>query len=235
MMEAGSALETGISGLDDMLGGGFPPGSIVVVLGSFGTGKTTMSMQFLLRGLQKGEKCIFISLEEDENSILRNARSYGWELQPHLDAKNLVLVRLEPTNARTSVERIRSELPDFIKQFGASRVVIDSVSLLSMLYETDSEKRSGLFNLCRLIRESGAGGLLTSEVNENHPTSSRDGMVEYTADGVILLQSVESSDASEQQLTIRIVKMRGIPHSRRIRPYSITGNGIVVHSGSEVF
>ncbi len=234
-MESEGVFETGISGLDEMLGGGFPARSVVVVLGSFGTGKTTMSMQFILKGLEKGEKCIFISLEEDEKSVIRNAKSFGWELQKHIDSGNLVLMRLEPTNARTSVERIRSELPDFIRQYGASRVALDSVSLLSMLYDTDSDKRSGLFNLCRLIRESGAGALLTSEVNENHPVSSRDGMVEYTSDGVILLQSVESSDASEQQLTIRVVKMRGVQHSRRIRPYSITKGGIVVHSGSEVF
>ena len=60
-------------------------------------------------------------------------------------------------------------------------------------------------------------------------------MVEYTADGVILLQSTESKDASEQQLTLRVVKMRGVAHSRRIKPYSITREGIVVHSGSEIF
>lgn len=228
-------VQTGISGLDEMLGGGFPAGSIVAVLGSFGTGKTTMSLQYILRGSELGEKSIFISLEENEGSIVRNAGSYGWNLRAHMDTGRLALLRLEPTNAKTSIERIRSELPQFIRQFGASRVAIDSVSLLSMLYETDSEKRSGLFTLCRLIRESGAGALLTSEISEIHPSSSRDGMVEYTSDGVILLQSVDSSDSSEQQLTIRIVKMRGVAHSRRIRPYSITKSGIVVHSGSEIF
>lgn len=226
---------TGIDGLDEMLGGGFPENSVAAVLGSFGTGKTTLALQYLLKGLNAGEKCIFISLEEDEQSILKNAKSYGWDLATHIGAGRLSLVRLEPYNTRTSIERIRSEFPEFISKFGARRVVIDSVSLLTMLYDGEAEKRAGLFTLCNLIRESVAGALLTSEVNENHPTSSRDGMVEYTVDGVILMQSVESKDASEQQLTIRIVKMRGVGHSRRIKPYSITRDGIVVHSGSEVF
>ncbi len=233
MMEG--AMQTGISGLDDMLGGGIPRGSVVAVLGSFGTGKTTAGMQFILKGLGEGEKCIFISLEEDETSLTRNASSFGWDLAAHASKGALALVRLEPTDAKTSVERIRSELPGFIREFGASRVVIDSVSLLSMLYDTPAEKRGGLFTLCRLIRESGASALLTSEISENNPGASRDGMVEYTADGVILLRSVDSSDESEQQLTIRVVKMRGAAHSRRIRPYSITGSGIVVHSGAELF
>ncbi len=231
-----SALErTGIEGLDEMLGGGLPASSITVVLGSFGTGKTTLALQYLLRGLDSGEKCIFISLEEDEQSIMKYAGSYGWDLSRHIAEGRLSLIRLEPYNTRTSIERIKSEFPEFIRNFGAKRVVLDSVSLLTMLYDGEAEKRAGLFTLCNLIRESGAGALLTSEVNENHPVSSRDGMVEYTVDGVILLQSVESKDASEQQLTIRIVKMRGVGHSRRIKPYSITRDGIVVHSGSEVF
>lgn len=226
---------TGIEGLDDMLGGGIPGGAIVVILGSFGTGKTTMSIQYLLKGLNSGEKCIYISLEEDEKSIVKNALTYGWRLGDYTGNGMLSIIKLEPSDAKTTLERVKSEFPRFIREFGASRVVIDSISLLTMLYESESEKRTGLFNLCDLIRQSGAGALLTSEVNENHPSSSRDGMVEYTADGVILLQSTESKDASEQQLTLRVVKMRGVAHSRRIKPYSITREGIVVHSGSDIF
>ncbi|MBX8631357.1 MAG: KaiC domain-containing protein [Thermoplasmata archaeon] len=226
---------TGIDGLDEMLGGGFPAGSIVAVLGSFGTGKTTMSLQYVLKGLSSGEKCIYISLEEDERSILKNAMTYGWDLQRYIDSSSLSIIKLEPSDARSAIERVRSEFPSFIKNFGAGRIVIDSVSLLTMLYEDANERRAVLFNLCKLIRQTGAGAMLTSEVNENHPSSSRDGMVEYTVDGVIYLQSIESRDGSEQQLTLRIVKMRGIGHSRRIRPYSISREGIIVHSGSEVF
>jgi KaiC/GvpD/RAD55 family RecA-like ATPase len=104
-----------------------------------------------------------------------------------------------------------------------------------MLFESDHEKRSNLFHLVQMIKKTGATCLMTAEVKDNNPLVSRDGLIEYTADGVISLRYDEPAEKSEIQLTIRIVKMRRINHSRRVKPYSITNNGIEVHSGAEVF
>ncbi len=226
---------TGIAGLDEMLGGGIPSGQIIALLGSCGTGKTTMSMQFIWTGLQKGEKGIFISLEEDEAAISGNARTYGWDLGPFIGNKTLTLVKLEPSDAKSTISRIHSELPAYIKQTGAKRVVFDSVSLLSMLFDNDSERRQGLFDLCKQIKNSGATAIFTAEVKSENPNVSRDGLVEYVADGVILLRYNETSDGSDIQLSVRIVKMRRANHSRRIKPYNITNKGIEVHAKAEVF
>lgn len=234
-MAAVSRVRTGIVGLDEMLQGGFPDGHIAVVMGSFGTGKTTFGLQFLVEGLRNGEPCIFISLEEDKDSILRNAMSFGWDVSPALEEKKLGIFKLEPSDAKTTVTRIKSDLPKFIKTFGAKRVVIDSVSLLNMMFSDESERRSNLFNLCQLLRSTGATSLLTAEVKDENPRSSRDGLAEYTADGVILLQAEENKEGGEVQLTLRILKMRRIAHSRRVKPYSITDKGIVVHAGADVF
>jgi KaiC domain protein len=228
-------VKTGIVGLDEMLEGGFPRSHTVVVMGSFGTGKTTFGLQFLSEGLKQGEKGIYITLEEDERSIVDDAKSFGWDLKPAIDSKKLSIVKLEPTDAKTTISRIKSDLPDFIKSFGATRIVIDSISLLNMLFESDHEKRSNLFHLVQMIKKTGATCLMTAEVKDNNPLVSRDGLIEYTADGVISLRYEEPAEKSEIQLTIRIVKMRRINHSRRVKPYSITGNGIEVHSGAEVF
>ncbi|MDD1765690.1 MAG: KaiC domain-containing protein [Methanomassiliicoccales archaeon] len=228
-------VKTGIVGLDEMLEGGFPRSHTVVVMGSFGTGKTTFGLQFLSEGLKQGEKGIYITLEEDERSIIDDAKSFGWDLKPAIDSKKLSIVKLEPTDAKTTISRIKSDLPDFIKSFGATRIVIDSISLLNMLFESDHEKRSNLFHLVQMIKKTGATCLMTAEVKDNNPLVSRDGLIEYTADGVISLRYDEPAEKSEIQLTIRIVKMRRINHSRRVKPYSITSNGIEVHSGAEVF
>src|SRR5512136_1756955 len=93
-------LKTGIGGLDEMLQGGLPENHIVLVMGSFGTGKTTFGLQFLLEGLRNAEPCIFISLEEDKESILKNASSFGWDLSEVLDKKKLGLFKLEPSDAK---------------------------------------------------------------------------------------------------------------------------------------
>jgi KaiC domain protein len=228
-------VKTGISGLDEMLQGGLPENHIVLVMGSFGTGKTTFGLQFLLEGLKNSEPCIFISLEEDKDSIIKNASSFGWDLAEFLDKKRLGLYKLEPSDAKTTIMRIKSDLPKFVKSFGAKRVVVDSVSLLNMMFDVDNDRRSNLFNLCQLLRSTGATTLLTAEVKDDNPRSSRDGLAEYTADGVLLLQSDETKEGGEVQLTIRILKMRRTAHSRRVKPYSITDKGIVVHAGAEVF
>jgi len=228
-------IRTGVEGLDEMLQGGLPSNHIVVVMGSFGTGKTTLGLQFVTEGLRNDEPCIFISLEEDKDSILRNASSFGWDLSGAIKEKKLGLFKLEPSDAKTTVTRIKSELPKFIKNFGAKRVVVDSVSLLNMMFPDDNERRSNLFNLCQLLRSTGATTVLTAEVKDENPRSSRDGLAEYTADGVILLQSDETREGGEVQLTVRVLKMRRTNHSRRVKPYSITDKGVVVHAGADVF
>lgn len=228
-------VKTGIEGLDEMLEGGLPKSQAVAVMGSFGTGKTTFGLQFIQQGLKQGEKGIFISLEEDQESILSAARSYGWEFAPFIDQRKLAIVKLEPTDAKTTITRIRSELPDFIKSFGASRIVLDSVSLLNLLFEADHEKRSNLFNLIQMIKRTGATCLMTAEVNDNNPNASRDGLVEYAVDGVIALRYEENKERGEVQLTVRVMKMRRIAHSRRVKPYAITGKGIEVHAAADAF
>ncbi len=228
-------VRTGIEGLDEMLQGGLPENHIVLVMGSFGTGKTTVGLQFLMEGLRAGEPCLFISLEEDKESITKNAASFGWSLDEAINSKKLGLFKLEPSDAKTTITRIKSELPKFVKSFGAKRVVLDSVSLLNMMFSDDNERRSNLFNLCQLLRSTGATTMLTAEVKDDNPRSSRDGLAEYTADGVLLLQSEENKEGGEVQLTVRILKMRRTAHSRRVKPYSITDKGIVVHAGADMF
>jgi KaiC domain protein len=228
-------VKTGIEGLDEMLEGGLPKSQAVAVMGSFGTGKTTFGLQFIQEGLRSGEKGIFISLEEDQESILNNARSYGWDLQPFIDQKKLAIVKLEPTDAKTTITRVKSELPEFIKSFGASRIVLDSVSLLNLLFDTDHEKRSNLFSLIQMIKKTGATCVMTAEVRDDNPNASRDGLVEYAVDGVIALRYEELKEKAEIQLTVRVMKMRRIQHSRRVKPYAITGKGIEVHAAAEAF
>lgn len=226
-------VRTGIEGLDEMLFGGIPIGSTVVVMGSFGTGKTTFGLQFLNQGLAGGEKGIYISLEEDKESILADAEAHGWDLRSKMNEKQMEIVKLEPNDAKVTIQRIKSELPDFIKKFGASRIVIDSVSLLNLLFDTDHDRRTNLFNLSQMVKKTGATLLMTAEVKDDNPFASRDGLIEYVADGVISLRYLEMQSRNELMLSLRIIKMRRTEHSRKITPYSITNKGLEVHVGSE--
>src|SRR2546426_1118492 len=229
-----SLLMDSTDGFDEMLGRGVPTGHIITVLGSFGTGKTTFALQFLMQGLINGEKAIFISLEEDPESVIANAASFGWNLPTYIKGKKLHIVKLEPADAKTTVTRIRSELPDFIKRSGASRVAIDSISLLNMLFADDKERREKLFALCKQLKSTEATCIFTAEVKDDNPRSSRDGLVEYVSDGVIGLRFNER-DNGEVQLVMQVIKMRRLKHPRSVKPYSITDQGLEVHGDMEVF
>jgi KaiC domain protein len=225
---------TGIDGLDEMLGGGVPRGHILTVMGSFGTGKTTFGLQFLTQGLINGEKGVFISLEEDVDSVLANASSFGWDLGPYLKEKTLGIVKLEPADAKATVTRLKSELPEYIRKFSASRVVVDSISLLNMMFADEAERRTRLFSLCQQLRSTGATCIFTAEVKDENPRSSRDGLVEYVSDGVVGLRFNERENG-EVQLVIQVIKMRRLKHPRSVKPYSITEQGLEVHGDMEVF
>ncbi len=225
-------MTTGISGLDDMIQGGIPEGHSVAVIGSFGTGKTTFAMQFIWEGLQRGERCIFMSLEEDEESLIETAKTFGWNFEEYLD-KTLFLIKIEPEDAGTSIKRLEGEIPEMIKEVEAKRIAIDSVSLITMLFKNDEDRRKYLFSLSKSIRESGATAVFTAEIDPHNPQGSRDGLVEYVVDGVILLKLME--DNNIMRPILRVLKMRRTKHSREVKPYEITENGISVMSESAVF
>lgn len=226
-------VKTGVEGLDDMLNGGIPRGHSIAIIGAFGTGKSTLAMQFIWEGLRNGERCIFLSLEEDEESIVKSASSFGWDFATHIENGNLLVIKLEPEDAKSSVERLEGDIPELIRTRKASRIVVDSISLITMMYENVDEKRKIVFKLSKSIKESGATALFTAEVDPKNPLVSRDGIVEYVVDGVILLSFLE--EAHRLKLTIRILKMRRTRHSREVKEYEIGDKGIIVLSEADVF
>ena len=171
-------------------------------------------------------------MEEDENSIIETAKSFGWDFEKYLD-DSLLLIKLEPEDAGSSVKRLEGEIPQVIKEFGASRIAIDSVSLITMLFKSEEDKRTNLFALSKSIKDSGATAILTAEVDPKNPNVSRDGLVEYVVDGVILLTPREMNNRI--MLTLKILKMRRTRHSREVKPYEISSEGIEVLSESEIF
>lgn len=227
-------MKTGIRGLDEMLNGGVPKGHVFTVMGEFGTGKTTFSLQYIWEGLQNGESCVFISLEEDRDAMIETGLSYGWDFEPYIEKERLALKKLAPADAEATINKIKSDLPQFIKNFDAERIAVDSISLLNMLAEDQQTKRDQLFALSKMFRDTGATALLTAEVKDDNPTSSRDGLIEYTADGVILLR-YNQTDSEDVQLSVQVMKMRRINHSRKIKPFEITDKGIEVQMEGVIF
>jgi KaiC domain protein len=227
-------MRVGIIGLDDMLGGGLIPGSICAIIGTYGTGKTTFSLQFIWEGLKKGEHIIYISLEEREDRILEYMQQKGWDVKPFMN-KSLFVIKLDPTDFNLANNRIKNELPKLIKQVNAHRVVIDPISLFEDLFETDSVRRQEMFRFVEGMRDQKCTIMMTSETDKDNPFSSRHSLIEYLADTVILLRYVRPSDLTDVHLALEVVKMRMSAHSREIKPYEIQQDQVLVYSEANVF
>ncbi|HEV2316846.1 MAG TPA: ATPase domain-containing protein [Thermoplasmata archaeon] len=219
---------SGIAGLDEMLGGGFPTGHVVLVTGLPGTGKTCLALQFLFAGVSQGEKGIFLSLEEESAALMDSARQFGWPVEGAQKSGALTILRLDPKETHGNLHRIQSDLPKQLGQLGVQRIVVDSVSLLNMLSDDEPSRRSTLFALAAACRGAGATTLLTAEADPRHPEVSRDGLSEYVADGVILLGYNQGADGHRIGLSLRVLKMRRTAHQRSVQPYVIGPNGISV-------
>jgi KaiC/GvpD/RAD55 family RecA-like ATPase len=122
-----------------------------------------------------------------------------------------------------------------ISEFGASRVVFDSITLIEMMFQDRAEGRNQIFRFLEELGEAGATTLVTSEADEEDPYSSRYGVVEYLSDAVFVLQYIRTDSSSETRLALEITKIRDTSHSREVKPYELTDEGIVVYSGATIF
>jgi len=113
--------------------------------------------------------------------------------------------------------------------------VLDSVSLLEMMYDHPAKRRSEVFGFTRSLKNAGVTTLLTSEASDESSYASRHGIVEYLTDAVFVLQYVRGSDFRETRLAVEIQKIRDANHSRETKPYDITDTGISVYDQANIF
>jgi KaiC domain protein len=227
-------IDVGIEGLDRMIQGGIPRRHLIVAIGSAGTGKTTFGLQFLHHGLENGENCVFITLEQSHAAIMDTANDRDWGFDAYEDDEQLAVIDLDPVEMANSLDNIRSELPGLIEDFDADRLVLDSVSLLEMMYDNPAKRRTEVFDFTRSLKAAGVTTMLTSEASEDNPYASRHGIIEYLTDAVFVLQYVRS-ETRETRLAVEIQKIRNANHSRETKPYEITMDGISVYQQANIF
>ena len=227
-------IDLGIEGLDNMIQGGVPQRHLVVTIGSAGTGKTTFGLQFLYHGLLQGDNAVFITLEQSHEAIMDTANDREWGFDQYEADDRLAVVDLDPVEMANSLDNIRGELPELIKDFNADRLVLDSVSLLEMMYDNPAKRRTEVFDFTRSLKEAGVTTFLTSEASESNPYASRHGIIEYLTDAVFILQYVRG-ETRETRLAVEIQKIRNANHSREMKPYEITSDGLSVYQQANIF
>lgn len=221
--------ESGIPGFDDVVAGGLPRGSFVLLSGMCGTGKTTFAMQFLYYGAKKGEPGVFISLEEQPETLIRNAGLFGLDFYELIRQKSFAVKYFELYD----FDKFRTNLEEIVDEMKAKRVVIESSSILGLFFEDKYKFRKALLELAKIMRERNITTILISEVQEGSDGVSTFGVEEFAADGVICMNYVKIGNAFMRSINIR--KLRDTIHSMKIHPLQMTGHGVYVYPTEEIF
>lgn len=232
-LQAIEKVKTGIAGFDELAEGGLPKGRAVVVSGTAGSGKTIFGLEFLYRGVtDKGEGGVFVTFEERKEDLIRNTVGFGWDLA-EIEKKGMLAFVDASSVPEHQIEvgeydfgALLARIKYAVDKVGASRVVIDSVAALFLRYKDQALVRRELFKIIDRLRRMNVTTLITAERIRDDDPSSRFGVEDFVADGVLFLYNTSVGRARERQ--IEIVKLRGAGHQTGKHPFLIGSGGITV-------
>ncbi|MEM1589179.1 MAG: ATPase domain-containing protein [Candidatus Bathyarchaeia archaeon] len=201
-------ITTGVNGLDNVLDGGFPKGSLVVLVGNPGTGKTVFSACFLYIGAANhGEKGIYASFAENKEAFIENMRSFGWDFE-RLERERLFRFLDMLTVKEQAVSSVLNMIISKVERLGAERLVLDSFSAMAQAFKEPIDARIIVHTvLSKLIRGMGCTTLLIKETYGDY-SKNIFGAEEFVADGVIRLSTEELEGLRLRSL--EILKLRGV-------------------------
>lgn len=207
-------VKTYVEGFDELLDGGIPKGSLVLICGTPGTMKTTLAYSILHNNASNGSKSLFITLEEDQEGIAGAMEELGMK---SLDDSNLYILDVGQIRREHRSEEVAKDWFDILSKYIEQRVkedkfdivAIDSLAALYSLFKMDSPRRD-LYHFFGFLKNLGATTFMVSEI-----PYGKDQLVsfgeDFLADGILLLKQHEVGE-TDVQLRIRCVKMRKVNH-----------------------
>ena len=237
-----------------MLGGGFPKARTILVVGSPGSGKTILAIQFLRAGAVAGERSIYVTFDERPEQVKENVSSFGWDLDSLEGEGKVMFVDATPFRRAGTVsagtKEARGGLPMYetvpevtlgglvetvkrlAEEEGVTRLAVDPITSLSVRYHSPIRRRRAMLMLFDALSSTGATCLVNSELRTSM-LSRRFQLEEYLSQGVVLLRTgIHEGNVIRG---IQVEKMRGIAHDTQLRPYIIGQNGIEVYAKDKVF
>ncbi|MEA2191209.1 MAG: circadian clock protein KaiC [Solirubrobacteraceae bacterium] len=221
---------TGISGLDEVTGGGLPRGRPTLVCGPAGCGKTLLAMEFIVRGITEfDEPGVFVAFEESVEDLVANVASLGFDLVELERDGRLVIDHVTVTGdiqeaGEWDLDGLFLRLGASIDAIGAKRVAIDTIETLFGAFSDQATLRSELRRLFDWLKQRGVTAVITGERGDGGLT--RNGIEEYVSDCVIVLDHRVTEQASTRRL--RILKYRGSLHGTNEYPFLIGESGVSV-------
>jgi KaiC/GvpD/RAD55 family RecA-like ATPase len=245
-------IASGISGLDELIDGGFPEGRVILVIGGPGTGKTLMCSQFLYKGIYENqENGVFVSLDESKSHFFSEMQKFGWDFRKaeeerkfaFVDATRMSKVAMlkeklykEETQSlrgkQLSVDKLIEDLQAAIHRVNAKRVVVDTLAALIYRFPDAVERRTIIVDLIESLADLNVTSLVTTELG--YLGLERKSFVEeFLVHGVIMMQTLFSGGTTTR--AIQVEKMREAKVNPSLVPYSIDRNGIEVFPNMPLF
>ncbi|RME78920.1 MAG: hypothetical protein D6769_03725 [Methanobacteriota archaeon] len=224
-------ITTGIDGLDEMLQGGIPKNRHVAIFGGPGTGKTTLGMQFLYHGAQKGEKGLYVSLEEPPEQIIENVKavfpSWSSNIDSMISNSSLFIKKPEHYTLDSLIETTESTIVDS----NVTRLVIDSSTVVEAFFATKEEYRKNIVEFMNLLKTLDASVLFLVEAHSAEMDITYK-LEHYIMDGIINVYNLQRG--SSRVRALEVYKMRATNHSPNLVPLRITPEGIKVFPTEKV-
>lgn len=227
--EGPEVLTSGMSGLDDILRGGFPANSMYLIAGVPGSGKTTLGMQFLIAGVEAGETCLYVTLSESEAEIQQVARSHGWNLNKlHISELIPSDQNLSPDGQLTVFNPSEFELGETtqammaeVERLRPKRVVIDSLSELRLVAQHALRFRRQILGLKQFFMGRDCTVLLL----DDRSSMLGEEQLESIAHGVVVLEHLANQYGAERR-RLRVSKLRGVGFRGGYHDFAIRAGGI---------
>ena len=227
-------IRTGIPGFDLIVDGGLKEGKTIVLSGDSGSGKSTFGMQFLHNGaLDFEEPGIFVTLTQSPQELISDFRGYGWDIEKLINEEKIMIVDARPFKMNDEIfesadlfyetepfpfTHLTQLIVQAIKKIHAKRLVVDSLSVLSIQYGNQFNTRQGIQKMIHALDERKCTSIFISE-----NLDSRTPPEWYAASGIVLLNHVQKTNTMER--SIQVIKMRGIKHSEQTYPIRFNENG----------
>ncbi len=237
--DAGSERErcvTGIEGIDHILNGGIPRGNTVLVSGSVGTGKTSICIEFLIRGALFGENSLYLSATEPTGKLLRNVIPFDFWDDHLLKQGKLLFIDLPKIYEKLGIDKDVLTLEEtrllvdailgLVDEHHVRRLVIDSGTSIAYRLKEQERIRDFLLRTGQGLGAKGCTSLLVAEIAPGVERYSHFGIEEAIADGVIVTGNLERR--GDLLRTLQVVKMRGTQHSRAKYVLDLTTSGVLL-------
>jgi circadian clock protein KaiC len=210
-------VSTGVPGLDAIMGGGLWTGTTTLILGSTGTGKTTIGLQFALEGIRRGERVLYVNFQENPSQVKRLLKAIGGEVE------SPGFYQLYASPVELQIDSVIVTIFEMIREKNIRRVVIDAVGDLATAASDEQRLHDYMYSLVQHFVVNNVTSILNSESPLGPLKTLRDHRFSYMADNVLLLSP---SDEALRKLTV--IKTRNSDHTRDARELKIGAHGVTV-------